>query len=269
MITTQNSYTYLQAVLGTRAPELYGNVADPTLVDAGYSRGNVPVLSVGSSVSGSFNRLGDYHVFELHAATAQPLYLNVLTPPGSSWQPLVMVYNEDYSNPSAGPKLLAVYDPKSANALFKPQAGTNYKIVVGAFNGMSIGNYSLWITRNALDASGGGSGGGWVGPIPKGPHITATPGVGSTGLHGAQQAALLAEAALATAHASASYGQHHGVLAEVPAGKGPAGPATALMATVTTPRTHQRAPLSSRHVQEAAWSGDWQPETLGDLFASV
>src|SRR5262249_36350695 len=77
-VTTQTSYTFLNAVLGARATAGdYANVADATAVDAGYVDATLPSVSVGSSVVTSLSRPGDYDVFRLSTGTSQWVKIDV------------------------------------------------------------------------------------------------------------------------------------------------------------------------------------------------
>src|SRR5256885_2119389 len=63
-ITTQNSYTYLKAVLGTPSGgDAWADVADRTAVDASFVDGSMPAIAAGStsySTTGGVNAYGDY-----------------------------------------------------------------------------------------------------------------------------------------------------------------------------------------------------------------
>src|SRR5262249_3165113 len=93
-ITTQNSYTYLQAALGARAASSeWANVADRDSVDASYVDGSSPVLGVGSSTTGGMGREGDWDVLTLNVASSGWVRVDVTRYGGSTLDPVLLVYD--------------------------------------------------------------------------------------------------------------------------------------------------------------------------------
>ena len=90
VITSQNSYSYLQQVLGSRSAD-FANVAKPTAVTPGFDSGTLNSLSPnGGTKLGSINRPGDYDVFATSVNTTRWLRVKV-TQNGSDVDPVVFV----------------------------------------------------------------------------------------------------------------------------------------------------------------------------------
>lgn len=143
-IVTQNSYTYLQAVLGPRVTSGdISNVADTTAVDASYVDGHAYGITTGTNVTAYLQQTGDWDVFNLKTAVSKKIILNVKRPSGSSVDPVVMIYN------SSGQNLLAFNDDGGgfphSRIVFQTTAGQTYKVVVGAYGQNSSGAYQLTV----------------------------------------------------------------------------------------------------------------------------
>jgi hypothetical protein len=141
-LTTQDSYSYLQTVLGSQPADGVAHVADPTTIDPGHPDLAAAGISLGSSLNGSINRPGDYNVYQVAAPAGanQSMFITV-QPTSGNLDPVVMVYdgsgtlvafNHDFSVGRAG-----------AQVSITVPAGATYKIVVGAENGASTGNYTV------------------------------------------------------------------------------------------------------------------------------
>jgi hypothetical protein len=137
---TQNSFTFLTAVLGSRPDDDFANVADSTSV--AHMSGTMPSVAVGSNMLGFIDRFGDYDVFQFTPTTTQSLMVNAQRVPGSTPDPVLMVFE--------GSSLLAFNDNRTT-ADFSSRitrtftAGHTYRIVVGAADGASIGRYRFWL----------------------------------------------------------------------------------------------------------------------------
>jgi hypothetical protein len=163
-ITTQNSYTYLQAALGARsmAGDM-ANVADARAVDSSYADGAASTLTLGSTFNASVSRRGDFDVYSFTPETSRWVIFNAKRGAASTVDPVLLVYN------SAGQSVLGFDDNSGAGVESKLQlyvtAGHTYKVAVGAADGSTTGSYVLSITNNfttpgiivTVAGSGGGS----------------------------------------------------------------------------------------------------------------
>src|SRR5262249_15106342 len=131
-ITTQNSYTFLQTVLGSRstAGDL-ANVADAGAVDSSYADGGKWNMSPGFSLTAYLQQTGDFDVYNLSTATSKNVVINVKRVTGSTVDPVVLVYD------STGQVLKAFNDDgggyPNSRLVFHTTAGQNYQVVVGAY----------------------------------------------------------------------------------------------------------------------------------------
>jgi hypothetical protein len=150
-LTTQNSYTYLRAVLGTG---LNHPVADTSAVDPTYASlyERYAALAPGSNFSGSLARPGDTNVFSLTSPYSQTVTITAKATPGSTLDPVVMVFDP------SGHSLLA--ESHASQLQFSARAGVKYKLVVAGHDGASSGAFHLAI--GPLVQPGWGSlPGGW------------------------------------------------------------------------------------------------------------
>src|SRR5262249_38273461 len=72
-IDGQNSYTYLEAVLGRRPPDDFPNVADAATVDGQSGFGEMAQIAPGMTLMGAVEPHGDYDVFQFQARATQRL----------------------------------------------------------------------------------------------------------------------------------------------------------------------------------------------------
>lgn len=142
-VVTQNSFTYLTAVLGPRESDGWAHIADRGTVDPGFHDGKLADLQPGYHIDGAMRRQGDYNVFQFRTATDQSVKLTIERTGDSTLDPILLIYD------AAGKKLLAY---RTAGAItVKTKAGQTYKLVVGARDGVSKGAYR--ITANAATTS--------------------------------------------------------------------------------------------------------------------
>jgi hypothetical protein len=139
---TQNSFTFLSAVLGTSTPDDFADVAHRNNVDSGFVDGLLPTVAAGANRIGTINSVGDYDVFQFNAWTTQTLTVNAQRVPGASVNPLLMIYQDD--------KLVAFNDNRtsadtSSRLTFTFRPYNSYRIVVGGSTGALTGRYRLWI----------------------------------------------------------------------------------------------------------------------------
>jgi hypothetical protein len=142
-ILTQNSYTYLQAVLGPRPVDDHANVTHWWSVDSSYTDGPLLAVSAQSSVAGTIERSGDYDVFQFTPTKDQTLAVQVVAtghPLGGLLDPVLLIYegqgldafNNDVSSTN-----------HNSYVSYAFQAGHTYSLVVGAADGGSVGPYNL------------------------------------------------------------------------------------------------------------------------------
>jgi hypothetical protein len=161
-ILTQNSFSYLQAVLGAHPAAGQVGVVDENVlvlsgpglkllnvVDPGFYQQSAvgqhtqPLpLAAGSAVSGALARPGDYAAYQLNlGATWVPGQILSVTPTAGAHL-VLMVYDET-NGVSAGN--LTAFTRSSVPLTFVPQAGHVYDLVVGGENGQNVGAYSFTI----------------------------------------------------------------------------------------------------------------------------
>lgn len=133
-ILYQNSYTYLQTVLGSG---LNHPVAADWRVDPSYLSlcGNPASLAPGQTFSGAIARFGDSNVFSLSSPITQTVTINVTAPKGSTLNPVIMVYGD------SGRSLLA--ETNAGQLQFAATAGVTYNLVVAGQDGLSSGAFNL------------------------------------------------------------------------------------------------------------------------------
>jgi hypothetical protein len=150
-ISHQNSYTYLETVLGPRPPDDFANVADPLVAansGADFNNGFLPNLSPGQIVRGTVDPVGDHDVFNLTPATAEMVFVNVFPDTVGNPYPLdptLLVY--DVTDPGTL-VLIKFNNDRTANdrssfIQFPAEVGHSYRLVVGAEDARSWGGYSL------------------------------------------------------------------------------------------------------------------------------
>jgi hypothetical protein len=153
-ITTQNSFTFLKAVLGARpVAGDFANVADSGAVDPSYADGSLTSVSPGADVYAYLQQTGDYDVYNLSSSSflGRWVTIDVKRPSGSSVDPVVMVFN------SSGQSLQYFNDDgggyPNSRITFWQSAGQNYKIVVGAYGNNSSGQYELVVSSSWIYGS--------------------------------------------------------------------------------------------------------------------
>jgi hypothetical protein len=145
-ITTQNSYTFLQTVLGARSTSGdLANVADKTAVDASYADGGMWTATPGFNLTAYVQRSGDFDVFALTTPASQWVQIDLKRIAGSSVDPVLMIFD------STGRNLLAFNDDgggyPNSRLVFGTTAGQSYRIVVGSYGANSTGGYQLTVNN--------------------------------------------------------------------------------------------------------------------------
>jgi hypothetical protein len=143
--STQNSFAYLQTVLGPRPDEPGYRVATADSIDPHLLAFYQPqVDTLGTSLdlthSGTIIQPGDYDVSRWTAPRDETLRVNALKGPSSTLSPVLLVYD------LAG-NLVLFNDSTSHNTSLTVKAGMSYFFVVGGQDGNSTGNYQLDILQ--------------------------------------------------------------------------------------------------------------------------
>jgi hypothetical protein len=141
-ISSENTFTYLMAVLGPRPMDDHPNVADATAVDGGYEEGTKARLRPGSTITAAINPIGDYDVFRATVTAGTALTVRVQAAAGSSLKPVLFAFD------TAGKDLLAFRtsrDSAEGNCHIRLRCRTTRRIqiVVGAVDCASSGSYEL------------------------------------------------------------------------------------------------------------------------------
>lgn len=169
-IQTQDSFTYLQTVLGARpATSQIGlndenvtviNAGDQTInfVDPGFYGSTLSehaaTISSASSESGNLARTGDYSAYQLSLinsaswVSAQEL---AITPGSGSTSLTLMVFDDTFGTTTAGS--LVASSNFSAPLAFRPVAGHTYTLVVGGAAG-STGAFNFTAAPLQLNLQG-------------------------------------------------------------------------------------------------------------------
>jgi hypothetical protein len=141
-ITTQDSYTYLGAVLGYRQYGYY-HVVDFSHVDI---LDNPPLFgfnyTLGQMVNGNLYQQGDYDVYKMSAPRTESVHID-LTPTSSQLLPELLIYQ--------GGTLVKVVDGwwngstgnYEIHTDLQTVAGRTYSFVVGSAGGNSTGGYNF------------------------------------------------------------------------------------------------------------------------------
>jgi hypothetical protein len=143
--STQNSFAYLQTVLGPRPDEAGYRVAnadtiDPHLVDFYQPQVDTLGTSLDLTHSGTIIQPGDYDVSRWTAPRDETLRVTALKGPSSALSPVLLVYD-------AAGNLVLFNDSTSHNTSLTVRAGMSYFFVVGAQDGNSTGTYNLDILQ--------------------------------------------------------------------------------------------------------------------------
>jgi hypothetical protein len=152
-IVTQNSFSYLWAVLGPRPADDGANVADSNAVDPSYQDSPARHVTPGSAVQGAIERYGDYDVLRARQAEGQRLTVQVRPLAGERLAVVLLVF--DFS----GRKLLGFDNARArgshtAQVVLPPDAQA-YKVVVGAADCASKGRYRMTVTTQKEQRSSG------------------------------------------------------------------------------------------------------------------
>jgi hypothetical protein len=149
-IVTENTFTYLQTVLGTRPYDfkmhaLHGASLDPSVRTIYIPQGDT--LSLNQPQFGVLTGDGEYDVYS-RAATATETWTISATSVAGIASPVLMIYD-------ANGNLLSYSDPGSAS--LNAVSGQRYYFVVGARDGLGIGGYRMNIKEGLFDIAPDGT----------------------------------------------------------------------------------------------------------------
>jgi hypothetical protein len=147
-IQTQNSFTYLQTVLGKRYSDGYIHVSDTGDIDP--SSTNQPSFSgwfigPGPGLHGALSRAGDFDVYKIYSYYSKQYHIDVAPDAGTNLYPDVMVKD--------GSGNVLVFNHASspwtdAQVSFQGTAGQTYTVVVGSWNTSTGGGFTIGVTAN-------------------------------------------------------------------------------------------------------------------------
>src|SRR5262249_13938235 len=143
--STQNSFAYLQTVLGARPAEPGYRVAtadtiDPAKINSYQPQTDTLPNTNYFSHSGTISRPGDYDVSRWTAPRDETLQVRVYRGSAGSLNQVLLVYD------AAGNPVF-LQDSTSPATSFKVAAGMTYYFVVGGKDGNSTGDYVMDITQ--------------------------------------------------------------------------------------------------------------------------
>lgn len=161
---TQNSFQFLLNVLGPRPAlsyDLEAKVADRTAVAGVHVDGVAEPVFMGANKIGFISNLGDYNVYNLNAQTNDEM---IIFASSISLPSDFVDSSSEHRSEESPTTALMIYDlngqilqdyrvgfiGKSMYVIFQPVAGQSYKLVVGAQDGRSFGNYRLTIEPNSI-----------------------------------------------------------------------------------------------------------------------
>jgi hypothetical protein len=156
-VTSQNSFTYLQYVLGPSANDLKSHAVHFSSLDTSVRRGYIPSndnLPLNTLVDNSLSHDGEYDVYR-RTATATETWTVSVTPTSGNLHPVLLVYSQAPQADGQGPiTLLSINDP--GNASVSAQAGQIYYFVIGSRDGLGTGGYRLNVKQGLfnIDATG-------------------------------------------------------------------------------------------------------------------
>jgi hypothetical protein len=143
-IKQQNSYTYLQAVLGSRQRDDHPSVADRSSVDLSFREAAPQELQIGSPMRGAIDQRGDYDVFLLRGSGS--LTVEVRPSGDSQLAPVLFLFD------AAGKKMQGFANSKAGNdrvarVTLKAAKGKTSKVVVGAADCATEGKYVVRVRQ--------------------------------------------------------------------------------------------------------------------------
>jgi hypothetical protein len=144
--STQNSFLYLQEVLGSRPALSAYSVAHSVALDPSVQKMLVPQLDTLVSAdsliqtTGSIAHLGDYVVERWTAPADETIHLTVNAAGGPTLNPVLLAYSD------ASPFSDSLTETTTSTSL-TVRAGTTYDFVVGGHDGTSTGAFQLTLNQ--------------------------------------------------------------------------------------------------------------------------
>jgi hypothetical protein len=160
-ILTQNSFTYLDAVLGPRPTDGAFHLADAGAIDPSLqtSLPLVSTISVGSPASGRISAPGDYVVYRFNSSTSGSIDINLLPTIDRTLVPVLLIHDQSGNLVQFGSRVWnAALGDYEVHTVFQPTPGQSYFLVVGSENGQApsgYGHYDLSIAIPGLAAPSG------------------------------------------------------------------------------------------------------------------
>jgi hypothetical protein len=157
-VVTQNSFNYLQQVLGDRPPTpsyrvVHSRYLDSSVADTFIPSADTLTAANQLSATGAIANMGDHDVNQWTAPSDQVLRVNVT--PAGGLQPVLIVYGIDFSNHD-NDTVDVFLDPTVQDIAF--QAGFVYRFAVGGASGDSTGNYTLTLANPNIEGDADFSG---------------------------------------------------------------------------------------------------------------
>jgi hypothetical protein len=140
-LTSQNSYAYLQAVLGARSPDDCASVADRSAVDPAFVDSPPLDLIAGYKESAVIDRRGDYDVFVFRPQSQGRMVVQARAKLESPLIPVLFVF--DATGRRLGGLATGRQEQPAARVVFQGEPGRAYKIVVGAVDCATVGAYEV------------------------------------------------------------------------------------------------------------------------------
>jgi hypothetical protein len=158
-ITTQNSYTFLQAVLGVRPggsniQSAHANSLDPYLRAVYIPQGDN--IALNQIQFGTLSGDGVYNVFR-RTAIANELWTVSVTGTSGSANPVLFVYDKDGNRVAFSQEVNAVAITFPAAVTLGVTSGQTYYVVVGSRDGVGTGGYQLKIKEGLFDIDSNGT----------------------------------------------------------------------------------------------------------------
>lgn len=174
-LRTQNSYQFLEAVLGVRTADDYGNLANAESVQ--YGRAPQPILgaaglaTASSRLSGTIERYGDYDAFAYTAKRAEVVTVTLQSGAFLGLQaPVLFAYSQAFTTEI--PRFTFVPSGRGTTRVtMEFVSGGTLTLVVGGRNGGTVGTYELTVQSQPRGGHGpiGTGPGGVIGRLVQGP----------------------------------------------------------------------------------------------------
>ncbi|MFO0907172.1 MAG: hypothetical protein U0794_02215 [Isosphaeraceae bacterium] len=144
-LMTQNSFTYLQTVVGVRVADDFGGVVHREFVDSSFAIGALAQVDL-NPWSGTIGTTGDYDAFRFKTSPLSGTFeylvsATVKASSGSALDPVLLVYRNEKDLVSFNNDRSST--DRSASVVVNAQSPDELQFVVGAADGKSTGTYTL------------------------------------------------------------------------------------------------------------------------------